>query len=76
MQAFYTVYTSDGKEWESVVDEYTDEEVQSVLELCQSVTRLNYLSIPTLDSLGRKSNVYFNPQNIVAVRFTKVDLND
>jgi hypothetical protein len=72
VNAFYTVYTIDGKEWESTVEALDEDELYKAGELCRNVKDLRYLCIPTIDAFGRRTSMYFNPEKIVAVRFTEV----
>ena len=69
---FFTVNTSEGSQWEGTPYELDETEMREVAHLCQSITKLSYLSIPFTDGLGRKAQMYFNPAHVVAVRFTVI----
>ena len=71
-RGFFTVNTSDGNEWVGTDYELSEDEMSSILEVLQNITKLNYLAIPYADALGRQCKMYFNPARIIAVRFTVI----
>ena len=73
-KAFYTVYTIDGKVWESTIEDMDEKDLMRAGEICRGISTLSYLALPVVDGLGRKTSIYFNPKHIVALQLTEVTL--
>jgi len=69
----YTVYTVDGKEWESTVMELKDGELEPAREICRNAGSLSHLAFDVNDAFGRKATMFFPGDKIVAMRLTEVE---
>jgi hypothetical protein len=74
MNAFFTVYTSDGKEFESPAQELTDKEMGEFVDLLRAPKELSHFAMSVVDALGRTNKVFFNPLFIVAIKVTEVKI--
>ena len=72
MKVFFTIYTTDGREFESIeqdMDKKAEEKWGAVLADLKS---LGHMYFPVADALGRTASVHFHPEKIVAIRITEV----
>ncbi len=74
MKYIFTVYTTDGKEWESEAQEADEKLLDKITLLVSDLKDLKHFAMPTTDALGRETKIYFHPEKIVAVRITKETL--
>lgn len=74
MRCFFTIYTTDGREWESVVQELDEAKLEKWGEVLANLKSLGHLYFPVNDALGRNSTMHFHPEKIVAIRITEVTL--
>lgn len=66
-----TVFTTDGREWESLVQELSPEKVKKWGEVLNDLKTLQHIFIPVVDALGRETSVHFHPDKIVAIRISE-----
>lgn len=72
MKVFFTIYTTDGREWESVEQEMDKASEEKWGEVLADLKALGHLYFPVADALGRPCSVHFHPEKIVAIRITEV----
>lgn len=74
LRCFFTIYTTDGKEWESIVQELDETRLEKWGEVLADLKKLGHLFFPVHDALGRHATMHFHPEKIVAIRITEVTL--
>lgn len=74
MRCIFTIYTTDGKEWESTVQELDEVKLEKWGEALTDMKKLGHVYFPVNDALGRNSTMHFHPEKIVAIRITEVTL--
>lgn len=72
MKYICTVYTTDGREFASSIQEDNEDTIKSIIDLITDLKNLKHFAIPVNDALGRDAKVYFHPNHVVAVGITKV----
>jgi hypothetical protein len=75
MKYIFTVYTTDGREFESSAQELDNVDKGAVIELFSDLKNLKHFAMGVVDALGRESKVYFHPEKIVAIRLTEATLS-
>lgn len=70
-KVFWTVYTIDGKVWESLAEDMNEKDLERAGEICRGISTLSYLAIPVVDGIGRTTSIYLNPKHIVAIQLTE-----